>query len=301
MEEKKVLLVGGAGTLGSDILASNMKEVNFHVVDDFSDSVLSRELVIKNATLSEFNIAEIEPTKLLMESFKPDAVIYLATNLTNDSRKAFDANVLGLSNIIQTSEEGIKPHIIYLQSFLTRKTESPINERTQISAADSYSTWKLAGELLLNSYSGPKTNLILGSVISPRISVGAIPAFSKRLTDNQVIKVTGTSRDYLNPQDFISAITHVLASAAGLGTITVGSGKAIPTVEILLLVSKFLAIDSPKFEMIEPNPSDPVSIILDSSNFKEKFLWFPSCDFEESVSRAVSTFLSSNNSVRLHH
>ena len=159
----------------------------------------------------------------------------------------------------------------------------------------------MAGELLLNSYSGPKTNLILGSVISPRISVGAIPAFSKRLTDNQVIKVTGTSRDYLNPQDFISAITHVLASAAGLGTITVGSGKAVPTVEILLLVSKFLAIDSPKFEMIEPNPSDPVSIILDSSNFKEKFLWFPSCDFEESVSRAVTTFLSSNNSVRLHH
>jgi len=300
----RVLLVGGAGTLGSDILASNLLNFTFFVIDDFKESTLTEIEVAKFCDYKNANAADYVAVQEVFLKFKPNVVIYLATTVSNDQNRALESNVLGLKNVITKSTTNNFPHVIYIQSFLTRETNQPITEKTSKVAHDSYSTWKLGGELLLTSYQGKRTTIILSSVISPLISVGAIPAFVKKILDNDPITITKTSRDYLDPQSFIDALEIVMTGELDISEIVIGSGMAITTEEILSQVSLGLGVgsDKLKFALIDPRPSDPKRVTLDSSLFQELTNWKPGLDLEKQINKIIDNLkLRKEFSVRLHH
>ena len=304
MNNNRVLLVGGAGTLGSDILASNLPNFTFFVLDDFKESTLTEVEVAKYCDYKNANTADYVAVREVFLNFKPNVVIYLATTVSNDQNRALESNVLGLKNVITESTTNNFPHVIYIQSFLTRETNQPITEITPKVAHDSYSTWKLAGELLLSSYQGKKTTIILSSVISPLISVGAIPAFAKKILANDPITITKTSRDYLDPQSFINALEIIMIDDLDISEIVIGSGIEITTQEILRQVSLGLGVgsDKLKFAVTDPKPSDPKRITLDSSLFQELTDWKPGLALEKQINRIIDTLkLKKEFSVRLHH
>ena len=304
MNKHRVLLVGGAGTLGSDILASNLPNFTFFVVDDFKESTLTEIEVEKYCDYKHANVADYAAVQDVFLKFKPTVVIYLATTVSNDENRALESNVLGLKNVITESTTNNFPHVIYIQSFLTRETNQPITEKSSKVAHDSYSTWKLAGEILLSSYQGKKTTIILSSVISPLISVGVIPAFAKKILANDPITITKTSRDYLDPQSFIDALEIVMIDDLNISEIVIGSGIEITTEEILSQVSLGLGIgsDKLKFAVIDPKPGDPKKVTLDSTLFKELTGWKPSLALEKQISKIIDNLkLKKEFSVRLHH
>ena len=304
MNNYRVLLVGGAGALGSDILASNLTNFTFFVVDDFKESTLTEVEVAKYCDYKNANAADYVAVQEVFLKFKPNVIIYLATTVSKDENRALESNVLGLKNVIIESTTNNFPHVIYIQTFLTRETNQPITEKSSKVAHDSYSTWKLAGEILLSSYQGKKTTIILSSVISPLISVGAIPAFAKKILANDPITITKTSRDYLDPQSFIGALEIVMTDELNISEIVIGSGMEITTEEILSQVSLGLGISSNKlkFALTDPKPSDPKRVILDSSLFQELTDWKPSLVLEKQISKVVDNLkLNKEFSVRLHH
>ena len=304
MNNNRVLLVGGAGTLGSDILASNLSNFTFFVIDDFKESTLTEIEVAKYCDYKNANAADYVAVQEVFLKFKPNVVIYLATTVSNDQNRALESNVLGLKNVITESTTNNFPHVIYIQSFLTRETNQPITEKTAKVAYDSYSTWKLAGEILLSSYQGKKTIIILSSVISPLISVGAIPAFAKKIIANDSITITKTSRDYLEPQSFIDALEIIMIDDLDISEIVIGSGIEITTEEILRQVSLGLGVGSDKinFALIDPKPSDPKRVTLDSSLFQELTNWTPGLALEKQINKILNNLkLKKEFSVRLHH
>lgn len=304
MEKYRVLLVGGAGTLGSDILSSNLPNFTFFVIDDFKESTLTEMEVSKYCEYKNTNAADRVAVQEVFLKFKPNVVIYLATTVSNDQNRALESNVLGVNNVVTEATTNNFPHVIYIQSFLTRETAQPINEKTPKVAHDSYSTWKLAGEFLLSSYHGKKTTIILSSVLSPLISVGAIPAFVKKILSNDPITITKTSRDYLNRQSFIDALEIIIVDKLEISEIVIGSGIEITTEEILSQVSFGLGIgsDKLKFAVIDPKPSDPRRVTLDSSLFQELTDWKPGLTLEKHISKIIDNLKLKNEfSLRLHH
>ena len=304
MKNYRVLLVGGAGTLGSDILASNLSNFTFFVIDDFKESTLTEIEVAKYCDYKNANAADYVAVREVFLKFKPNVVIYLATTVSNDQNRALESNVSGLKNVIAESTINNFPHVIYIQSFLTRETNQPITEKTPKAAHDSYSTWKLAGEFLLSSYQGKKTTIILSSVISPLISVGAIPSFAKKVLANDPITITKTTRDYLDPQSFIHALEIVMTGDLDISEIVIGSGIEITTEVILRQVSLGLGVDSDKlnFAVIDPKPSDPKRVTLDSSLFQELTDWKPGLALEKQINKIIDNLkLKKEFSVRLHH
>jgi len=300
----RVLLIGGAGTLGSDILASNLPDFKFFVVDDFKEASLTEIEVAKYCDYKNANVANYAAVRDVFLEFKPNIVVYLATTVSNDQIRALESNVLGLKNVITEATATDFPHVIYIQSFLTRETNQPITEKTPKTAHDSYSTWKLAGELLLTSYQGKRTTIILSSVISPLISVGAIPAFAKKILVNDSITITRTSRDYLDPQSFIDALEIIMMDGLDISEIVIGSGIEITTEEILSRVSLGLGVslDKLKFALIDPRPSDPKRVTLDSSLFQELTDWKPGLDLEKQINKIIDNLkLKKEFPVRLHH
>jgi nucleoside-diphosphate-sugar epimerase len=304
LEKYRVLLVGGAGTLGSDILSSNLPNFTFFVIDDFKESTLTEIEVSKYCEYKNANAADRVAVQEVFLKFKPNVVIYLATTVSNDQNRALESNVIGVNNVITEATINNFPHVIYIQSFLTRETTQPINEKTPKVTHDSYSTWKLAGEFLLSSYHGKKTTIILSSVISPLISVGAIPAFVKKILANDPITITKTSRDYLDPQSFIDALEIIIVDKLEISEIVIGSGIKITTEEILRQVSLGLGIDSDqlKFALMDPKPGDPNRITLDSYLFQELTDWKPGLTLEKHISKIIDNLkLKKEFSLRLHH
>ncbi len=304
MNKYRVLLVGGAGTLGSDILSSDLPNFTFFIIDDFKESTLTEIEVSKYCEYKNANVADYVAVQEVFFKFKPNVVIYLATTVSNDQNRALESNILGLKNVIIEATNKDFPHIIYIQSFLTRETNQAITEKTPKVTHDSYSTWKLAGEFLLSSYHGKKTTIILSSVISPLISVGAIPAFTKKILDVDPITITNTSRDYLDPQSFVDALEIVITKDLKFSEIVIGSGVEIATEEILRRVSLGLGIDSDKlkFAVIDPKPSDPNRVTLDSSLFQESTDWKPGLSLQEQIDKIIENLkFKKEFSVRLHH
>ena len=299
--KKRVLLLGGAGTLGSDILSANLQNYDFFVVDNFADSTLNESELSELCQYQNVNVADQVSINNIFETFKPDVVVYLATTLSNNQQFALNSNVIGMKNAITAAERIGFPRIIYVQSFLTRNCDHKITTNTPVEAKDPYATWKLAAEYLLQEYSGPKTTLILASVLSPRLTIGAIPAFTKRILEKQPIKVTDTYRDYLNPKSFILGLTNLMESNEALEVLVLGSGHAISTHELLKLTAKNLNknMNQIDFELIDSKKSDSKKITLDPK-WRQSFMSSEE-NIEECVTKIVRQLQQFKGKVRSHH
>lgn len=300
-EKRKILLIGGAGTLGSDLLEANLNEYELLVVDNFSESALTEDEVRHKAQCLNASVADELAILRAFEEFKPDVVIYLATTLSNDQRRAYESNLFGMVNSIKAAEQTTQPMFIYIQSFLTRKSDETITSKSPIEAKDSYSAWKLAAEFLLQSYSGKKTTLILASVLSPRLSIGAIPAFVRRIQAKERIQVTNTFRDYIDPKTFIHGMKQIINSKSDQEVIVLGSNNSRSTLEILEKTANalHLTLHQIDYKMIEPKLSDPKKITLENSQFQG--LTTNQSEIELCIQKIVKNFLNSNQHLRSHH
>ena len=298
----RVILAGGAGTLGGDLVDLLSDRHQFMVIDDFQESSVDYEWLTNKVQVLRANLANFEAIEKSVVEFKPEAIIYLATTVSLDQQRGFET-VVGLKNLLEIGSRVGQPRVLYIQSFLTRDVSKPVRSDSPMLARDSYSVWKLAGELLLDSYAGESSSIVLSSVISPRLNVGAIPAFVRRLSDSQPLQVTSTSRDYLHPEDFCSAI-ELLLTLPGLPQKTVvGSGKAIQTEQVALAVAEAMGIDLDLKEItvLEPKISDPSIVILDPEEFSEWAHWSPRHSFKDAVKQCVQEIQQSQRKIRQHH
>jgi nucleoside-diphosphate-sugar epimerase len=293
-------LLGGAGTLGSDILDADFREYELFVIDDFSESALTEEELKHKCNFRKMSVAnEMEMINVFQE-FKPDVVIYLATTLSSDQKRAYEANVLGMFNTIACAQKTNFPKIVYIQSFLTRNSHVEIDVNSPVEVKDSYSTWKLAAEFLLNSYTGKKVTLVLASVLSPRLSIGAVPAFVRRIQGKENIRVTNTFRDYIDPGTFISALKALLGCVEDEVKV-LGSAKPISTLNILEFTASACGfkLENISYEVVEPKASDPMRVSLNSNWLNE--LQSNSNSIENCVNTIVKNLIHERKEVRLHH
>lgn len=301
MSKTKVLLLGGAGTLGSDIINAKLSKYELFVVDDFSESALTEIEVQEKAGYRNSSVANEAEILQTFQDFRPDAVVYLSTTLSSDQVRSYESNVLGMMNAIKAAESTTLPKIIYIQSFLTRRSDSVIDCKSNVEARDSYSVWKSAVEYLLGSYKGRKTTLILASVVSPKLSVGAIPAFLRRIERKESIKVTDTFRDYIDPDKFIAGLEMLLDDTMSEELVVLGSGSPLSTSEILKFTAAALgkSLDEMQHEIVQPKSSDPKIISLDNTWYNQ----IPKVQksIESCVQVVVNELLHSQKQARLHH
>ena len=298
----RILLAGGAGTLGCDIIDALCLKHEILVIDDFKEAAEVPNFFHNKAEVLQENLANHGLIKDSIINFAPEIIVYLATTVSKDETRAFQT-VQGLANIIEISNQIKLPRMIYIQSFLTRNSDSKIDSRSPMRALDSYSTWKLATEFLLKSFPGEKSTMILASVISPRLTVGAIPAFRRKILAGEPITVTSTARDYISPASFISAL-EILFSCDQLPEISViGSGSPISTKEIAISVGLILEkkVADLAISEIEPKASDPKCVVLDNSEFCGWSGWETKNTLNLSIAKCLDFLDNRSTQLRTHH
>ena len=298
----RLLLAGGAGTLGTDIIENLHDEHEILVIDDFKESAECEEWFAGKSKVIKCNLSGVEAYAQEVIDWQPNCIIYLATTVSQDAKRGY-ASVEGIKNLIDLEYSSeLLPRFLYIQSFLTRDCSAPIAPDSQIQARDQYATWKIAGEYLLDDYSGEHSNIVLASVISSRLTVGAIPAFARRIAGGQAIKATLTSRDYLHPSDFISALSALLRLPNIPKQLTIGSDVSIPTIGIAGWVADSLGVEmlENQIELLSPSVGDPSEVMFDSREFRKWANWIPKHKISAAVNVCVRQLITSDAVLRSH-
>ncbi len=291
----RILITGGAGCLGSNLIEHWLPQGHeILVIDNFVTG--KREVVpaIERLAVIEGSIADAELVEKAFANFKPEVVIHAAAAYKDPDDWIEDAttNVLGSINVSKSSKAHNVARLINFQTALCygRPHELPIPNTHPTAPFTSYGISKTAGEQFMMLSNVPTVSLRIANVTGPRLAIGPIPTFYKRLKTGQSCFCSDTSRDFLDMSDFLTFMDIVIKKDAPTGLFNISSGEAHSIKEIFDIVSRYLSIpvsDVP----ITPCGADDVPVVsLDATETLKAFGWKAQIGFEETIRRQLDWY-----------
>lgn len=317
MHDKKVLVTGGAGFIGSH-LVEKLLEKGYKVIafDNFSwgsmenlNSVESEHLQIIKGDVTD--LKSLRTAARDVDLLFHLAVLNLRVGL-EDPISAFQANVKGTLNICMIANENrnIKRTIFTSSGAVYgRPRYLPRDEKHPLDATNPYAADKVAGEMYLRafyeSWGIPYVILRLFNTFGPRSQQTAyaevIPKFVERIARGlpPIIFGTGKQRmDFTHVKDIVDGIVGAAESDKALNDVmNLASGQDVSINELADLVLKLLGktgeiqpvYDEPRPHekpVLEEIPSPIVSIAKAGQLFGYK----PMVPFEVGVKEYIEQY-----------
>lgn len=291
----RILITGGAGCLGSNLIEHWLPAGHdIFVVDNFATG--KRDVVpeVPRLTVREGDIADQAQVQDCFDAFKPDVVVHAAAAYKNPDDWVEDTrtNVLGSAHVARAAKaHGVK-RLINFQTALCygRPQQLPIPASHPSAPFTSYGITKTAGEQFMLLSGVPTLSLRIANVIGPRLAIGPIPTFYKRLKAGQNCFCSDTARDFLDMNDFLVFMDLALAQEAATGVFNVSTGQAHSIKEIFDLVADYLGV-GPKEVPVVPAAADDVPVVaLDPSETTRAFGWTAYHGFEDTIRRQLAWY-----------
>lgn len=292
----RILITGGAGCLGSNLIEHWLPQGHeILVIDNFATG--KREVVpaIKGLTLVEGSIADRETVTRAFDEFKPSHVVHSAASYKDpdDWREDATSNVLGTINIVDAARRSGVERIVNFQTVLCygRPETTPIPVDHPLRPFTSYGISKVAGEQYLAMSGLGFASLRLANVCGPRLAIGPIPTFYKRLKAGQACFCTDAWRDFLDMSDFISAVELVMDRKApsGIFNVSSGEGRSIKDVYDSVRAHLGLPVD-PAVKVVPVGDDDVPAVVPDPSLTTQVLGWKAKIPFPETMKRMLSWY-----------
>ena len=282
---KNVLLVGGAGFIGS------------HLADRLYDEGVASVVVVDNMfTGKEENLADAmaKGTKLYIQDAEEfdvlesivdqdgiDVVFNLATKALKhsfvDPRDAFDTNVKVIGNLLELQRAGKFESLCHFSSSEVYGTAvyEPMDEKHPLNPTTTYAGGKAAADIMLRTYVnmfdvdafivrpfnnyGPRQNWI-GPL------AGIIPITAKRIIEGDAPILEGTgeqSRDFIYVEDTVDAVVRLYAIMDRGTDVNISANGNISIKELLNCICDYMRFDGE----IERHPARGADVAChDASN-----------------------------------
>lgn len=259
LKDKKILVTGGAGFIGSHITDALLKLDNeVTVIDDLSNGNLSNlSFAAKNRNFNFIN-GDIRDFKLFKNILNNIDIIFHEAALVNVQKsithpfKTNDVNVNGTLNLLSMAKNYSIQKIIYASSASVygdlppqKKTEEMI-----LNPLSPYAVSKLTCEYYLSVffkiYGLKTTSLRYFNVYGPRQTdnqySGVIPIFISRIINGLPLIIFGDglqTRDFIYIEDLVNANLLAAEKESAVGQIfNVGSGTCISIIDLAKEVIK---------------------------------------------------------------
>lgn len=291
----KILITGGAGTLGSSLIEKFIPEGHqVLVIDNFATG--KREVVpnVKGLTVVEGDISDSQLVHEQFQGFKPEIVIHSAAAYKDPSDWIEDTqtNVIGSINVAKASLENNVEKVINFQTALCygRPAEVPIKELSGTSPFTSYGISKTAGEQFLINSGLNVISLRLANICGPRLAIGPIPTFYQRLKEGKSCFCSDSVRDFLDMSDFLSLMDQVinLDIPSGVYNISTGVGSSIK--EVFDEVVDYLGLPAQEVPIVAVGDDDVPSVVLNPNKAKEVFNWEAKVNFKETIRKQLEWY-----------
>lgn len=290
----RILITGGAGSLGSN-LAEHWLGGGHEVcvLDNFATS--SPEVFpagYPGLTVVRGSVADAGLVESCFARFEPSHVVHSAAAYKDpkDWREDARTNIEGTINVLEAARRTGVRRFVYFQTALCygRPETVPIPVDHRLAPFTSYGISKTAGEQYALISGLPTASLRLANVTGPRLAIGPIPTFYKRLKAGQRCFCSDTVRDFLDMGDFLDLMDLVLDETAPAGVYNVSTGKGHSIREIFDIVADHLGVrlDEP-VPVVPPGADDVPAVVLDPARTIATLGWRPRRGFEETIRRML--------------
>jgi nucleoside-diphosphate-sugar epimerase len=292
----KILITGGAGCLGSSIIEKYLPEGNeILVIDNFATGKKEVLPEIKGLTVIEGSVYDEALVNKAFADFKPTHVINSAASYKDITNWAEDANtnILGSIYVAKASLDHGVEKVVNFQTALCygRPKETPIPVTHPTAPFTSYGISKTAGEKYLLQSGLPVVSLRLSNICGPRLSIGPIPTFYKRLKAGQSVFCSDTVRDFLDISDFMSLMDIILAPGSDVtGVYNVSTGEGHSIKDVFDEVSAYVGVSMPDVPILPVGDDDVQAVVLDPSETEASFSWKAKVDFKNTILRQLEWY-----------
>ena len=291
----KIFITGGAGCLGSNLFEKYILEGHeICLIDNFITG--KREVVpeLNNLKLIEGSISDYDLLKSSIENFKPEYIIHSAASYKDPKNFAEDisTNINGTINLVEICLENNVKKIINFQTSLCygKPKALPIPINHSLDPFTSYGITKTAGENFLFLSELPIISLRLANICGPRLAIGPIPTFYKRLKNNQKCFCSDSVRDFLDIKDFFDLMDIVLFEDVPTGKYNISSGNGHSIKEIFKIVCEYLNLKNIDVPIIPVGKDDVKEVVLDPSETEKKLGWKSKINFNDTIKNQLTWY-----------
>lgn len=302
---RRVLVTGGAGFIGSHIVERLLElEAQVRVLDDLSTGHRTN-LPNQGEKLIEGSILDRTALKEAVEGcdcvFHEGAFISVPLSV-EEPYHCIEINIIGTERLLEVARDaGVKRLVFAASSSAYGDSEVlPSLESQEPNPCSPYAASKLAGELLLNTFShcyGLSTvSLRYFNVCGPRQDpksayAAAISAFADALTNGRQPTIFGDgeqTRDFVYVRDVVHA--NLLAASCDKPlageVMNIGTGGRISLLDILKLMGQEMGIEvNPIFEPVRAG--DVKHTCADISKAREIIAYEPLVSFEDGLKQTI--------------
>jgi UDP-glucose 4-epimerase len=291
----RLLITGGAGCLGSNLIEYYLPHGHeIMVIDNFATG--KKEVVpeMKGLQVITGTISDKELVNRTFSEFKPTHVIHSAAAYKDPDNWIEDSetNIIGTINVAKAAMENKVERLINFQTALCygRPDMLPIPITNPLRPFTSYGISKTAGEAYLLNSGLPVVSLRLANICGPRLAIGPIPTFYKRLKNNQSCFCSDTVRDFLDMSEFLSLMDMIFEQKEQNGVFNVSTGEGHSIKELYQVVADYLSLDAPDVPVVPAGVDDVPIVVLDPSNTTEIFGWKAKISFRDTIYKQLEWY-----------
>ena len=289
----RILITGGAGCLGSNLIEHWLpKGHEIHVMDNFATG--KREVVplVTGLTVTEGTIADATLVSSVVRAFRPEVVVHSAAAYKDPSDWSEDVrtNVIGAINVARESAAASVKRLINFQTALCygRPDQVPIPATAPTRPFTSYGISKTAGEQYLLASGAPAVSFRIANVTGPRLAIGPIPTFYKRLKAGLPCFCSDSIRDFLDISDFLSLMDIAVADDGPSGVFNVSTGEGHTIKDVFDSVAAHVGVTPSSPVPIVPVGADDVrAVVLDPADTERAFGWSAAIAFDAAILRQL--------------
>ncbi|MGC6422219.1 MAG: NAD-dependent epimerase/dehydratase family protein [Flavobacteriaceae bacterium] len=291
----RILITGGAGTLGSNIVKQfEIEKIPYRLIDNFETGSVDNIKGIPEEKIIEGSILNTPLLEKIFHEFAPTQIIHSAASYKDpdDFEKDAQVNVTGSIILSRLAQKYNVQKIINFQTALCygRPTTVPIPVDSNCKPFTSYGISKYFGEYYLLNAPTKVVSLRLANICSENLAIGPIPTFYNRLKAGKDCFISDAYRDFLDFDDFYSLLKKVLLDKEGSGIFNVSTGESTHIKEIFDLIKVYLSKED-TFAPIKPIGDDDVfNTTLDPSETMTYFDWQPKVNLKAIIAKQLANY-----------
>lgn len=328
---QRILVTGGAGFIGSNLVRSLINEGSSVLVYDKLGYAGHRESLsdLETSPLLQWCVADLcdyDALNAAVIGFEPDAVIHLAAESHVDRSIAApilfaQSNVVGSVNLLEVLRQyhnrltGDKLHAFKLihvstdEVFGTLNNDGVFNEDSPYSPNSPYAASKAASDHFVrayrNTYGFPVNITNCSNNYGPyQHPEKLIPVVITRALAGQPIPVYGTGlnvRDWLHVQDHCLALLKVLRSAPIGEDYMIGAKTTLTNLDLIKRLCSLMDHLAPRadgrsyecqIEMVDDRLGHDFRYAVDPSKIMRELQWRSSVELETGLSQTVQWYLA---------